>query len=147
MVRLQGTADRAEALTKPFSDTELGRRKDDKWSVKEHIGHLIDLETLHDWRLSEFLQKKEVLTAADISNKKTYKSNHNAKSIKQLLAEFRVGRTVFLDRLYTMNEDMITQAAKHPRLKQSMRLIDNAFFVAEHDDHHLAIVNLILRGR
>jgi hypothetical protein len=26
----------------------------------------------------------------------------------------------------------------HPRLKQPMRLVDHLYFVAEHDDHHLA---------
>jgi hypothetical protein len=26
-----------------------------------------------------------------------------------------------------------------PRLKTPMRLVDHLFFVAEHDDHHLAI--------
>jgi hypothetical protein len=28
--------------------------------------------------------------------------------------------------------------ARHPRLGTPMRLIDLAYFVAEHDDHHLA---------
>jgi hypothetical protein len=27
----------------------------------------------------------------------------------------------------------------HPRLKTAMRLVDYLFFVAEYDDHHLAI--------
>jgi hypothetical protein len=26
----------------------------------------------------------------------------------------------------------------HPRLKQPMRLVDHLYFVAEHDDYHLA---------
>jgi hypothetical protein len=26
----------------------------------------------------------------------------------------------------------------HPRLKRLMRLVDHLYFVAEHDDHHLA---------
>ncbi len=35
------------------------------------------------------------------------------------------------------------RSAKYPRLDQSMRVIDLALSVAEHDDHHLARVNAI----
>jgi predicted short-subunit dehydrogenase-like oxidoreductase (DUF2520 family) len=34
----------------------------------------------------------------------------------------------------------------HPRLKRPMRLIDLCFFVAEHDDHHLAIATRLALG-
>jgi hypothetical protein len=30
------------------------------------------------------------------------------------------------------------RAILYPRLKMAMRLIDHLYFVAEHDDHHLA---------
>jgi hypothetical protein len=35
----------------------------------------------------------------------------------------------------------------HPRLKQPMRLVDHLFFVAEHDDHHLALIRELLDAR
>jgi hypothetical protein len=34
----------------------------------------------------------------------------------------------------------------HPRLKMPMRLVDHLFFVAEHDDHHLAIIGGVIRA-
>jgi hypothetical protein len=37
------------------------------------------------------------------------------------------------------------RAATHPRLEQPMRLLDWIFFVAEHDDHHLAHVTRLKR--
>jgi hypothetical protein len=33
----------------------------------------------------------------------------------------------------------------HPRLQQPMTVTDHAFFVAEHDDHHLARISELLR--
>jgi hypothetical protein len=33
----------------------------------------------------------------------------------------------------------------HPRLQQPMRVVDMAFFVAEHDDHHLARMTQLAR--
>ena len=38
------------------------------------------------------------------------------------------------------------RGASHPRLATPMRLLDIAFFVAAHDDHHLARITEILRG-
>jgi hypothetical protein len=34
---------------------------------------------------------------------------------------------------------------KRPRLNQMIRVIDLAFFIAEHDDHHLARINELRR--
>jgi len=34
----------------------------------------------------------------------------------------------------------------HPRLKQPMRLVDHLFFVAEHDDHHMARIWEMIRA-
>ena len=35
--------------------------------------------------------------------------------------------------------------ARHPRLKKEMRVLDLAFFIAEHDDHHLARISELIR--
>jgi hypothetical protein len=34
----------------------------------------------------------------------------------------------------------------HPRLKQPMRLVDHLYFVAEHDDHHLATIREMMEA-
>ena len=39
----------------------------------------------------------------------------------------------------------LERTARHPRLGTPMRLIDIAFFTAEHDDHHLARITELLR--
>jgi hypothetical protein len=33
---------------------------------------------------------------------------------------------------------LFVRAIPHPRLKTPMRLVDHLYFVAEHDNHHLA---------
>jgi hypothetical protein len=35
-------------------------------------------------------------------------------------------------------DDYISRSLLRPRLQQPMRLVDRLYFVAEHDDHHLA---------
>jgi hypothetical protein len=36
--------------------------------------------------------------------------------------------------------------AHHPRLEQPMTVVDLCFFVAEHDDHHLAAITSLRGG-
>ena len=48
-----------------------------------------------------------------------------------------------MDTLQNINESDLEKSALHPRLGTPMRLIDLAFFVAEHDDHHLAQITFL----
>ena len=126
----------------PETDCEF--KPEGKWSVKEHIGHLIDLEDLHEGRIDDFLERKEALRAADMTNKKTHEADHNSKKVEELISEFFVKRKRFIDRLETLDDETLKSKAMHPRLQTLMRPVDLAFFTAEHDDHHLADVRGIL---
>lgn len=142
--RLAGTPARLEELAGSLSTDELTRKTDKSWSVQEHIGHLLDLEELHSKRLQEYLNKAEELTAADMTNRKTYEANHNSKDISGILKKFREERMKYVAILDKLDDDTISHYAYHPRLKQPMRMIDNAFFAAEHDDHHIAIMRTLI---
>src|SRR5207244_7994424 len=107
-------------------------------------GHLTDLEELHEARIADYKNKAETLRSADMSNKKTNEADHNSSSIKILLNDFRKSRIQFLEHLNSLNESELSHSAIHPRLNIPMRLVDMAFFVAEHDDQHLVSVNDIL---
>jgi len=37
-----------------------------------------------------------------------------------------------------LDASLFARTIPHPRLKTPMRLVDHLYFVAEHDDHHLA---------
>lgn len=110
------------------------------WSIQEHAGHLIDLEILHNKRLDEYEAGAELLSPADMENKLTNAANYNDKSIRDILETFSKVRNDFIERVSNYDEEMAARTALHPRLKQPMRLVDMLYFVAEHDDHHLAII-------
>jgi hypothetical protein len=42
------------------------------------------------------------------------------------------------------DETFIQRTALHPRLNVPMRVLDWAYFIAEHDDHHLAQITVLL---
>ncbi|MFI5212138.1 MAG: hypothetical protein ACHQIH_04590 [Ignavibacteria bacterium] len=75
--RMAGTPVRIEDMITTTDDKILSAKPDSKWSVKEHIGHLTDIEELHEKRLQEILSGKTELTAADMSNKKTNEAGHS----------------------------------------------------------------------
>ncbi len=138
--RLRGTPARLEEKLKDLPEEMLIRKPEGKWSLKEQVGHLSDLEELWRGRLDDFLNGAGTLRAANITNTKTIYANHNAASMISILNNFRDERTrlvAVLDRLDLIQAGLL---ARHPRLNQPMRLIDSLFFMAEHDDHHLAVM-------
>ena len=143
--RLRGTPARLEELTQGLSRELLIRRDRDQWSIQEQAGHLLDLEELGMMRLDDFEAERETLFAADLTNRKTHEANHNANPIENILAQFRKERIAFVTRLDSFNEAFVQRTALHPRLSQRIRVIDLAFFIAEHDDHHLARITELKR--
>jgi uncharacterized damage-inducible protein DinB len=137
-VRLRGTPARVEEMLRGRSRELLTVRRAEKWSMQEQVGHLLDLESLWNDRLSDFVEGRPHLSVADLQNRKTHETNHNAREIQDLLGEFRKARTSFTGRLDALEPAFFARTLLHPRLKQPMRLVDHLYFVAEHDDHHLA---------
>jgi uncharacterized damage-inducible protein DinB len=137
-VRLLGTPARLEEMLGGVPREVLIRKPEGKWSVQEQAGHLLDLEPLWIARVDDFFAGGEMLTAADLTNRKTDEANHNTRDLNELLAEFRAARTRLLDRLAGLQAAAFGRTKLHPRLKQPMRLVDHLYFAAEHDDHHLA---------
>ena len=77
--RVRGSPARLEDLTRDLREEVLTRRDGDKWSIQEQAGHLLDLEWLGISRLDDFEAGRDVLTAADMTNKKTHEANHNTE--------------------------------------------------------------------
>lgn len=143
--RLRGTSARLKEMTTGLSEKDAEIKTGDKWSIKEQIGHLGDLESLHDGRIDDFIAHKENLRAWDTTNSQTNNANHNNSTIKALIENFSNKRNLFVSRLEKLTDDIHDVQALHPRLKVLMRPIDMAYFTAEHDDHHLASIRELMR--
>jgi len=144
--RFRGVPARLEEMTKILSEETLTIKPDDKWSIKEQVGHLIDLEELGEKRLADYLDRKEILSPADMTNKKTSEGGYNQKNISELLKIFRTVREPLVQRLENLTEEEIAIVSIHPRLNQKMRIIDWVYFMSEHDDHHLTKIREIINN-
>lgn len=138
LTRLRGTPARLEEMARRSSHAGLIAKMDGKWSAQEHAGHLVDLEPLWLARVDDYVTARKELTSADLAIRKTNSRNHNASPLERILADFRAGREMLMRRLAEVDASLFTEAILHPRLRTPMRLPDHLYFVAEHDDHHLA---------
>jgi uncharacterized damage-inducible protein DinB len=138
LARLGGTPARLEEIVHDVPREALTRKPQRKWSAQEHAGHLFDLEPLWLARVEDYAKGVELLTVADLRNRKTDQADHNARPLEQILVEFRLAREKLMLRIDRLDGALFSCSIPHPRLKTPMRLVDHLYFVAEHDDHHLA---------
>jgi uncharacterized damage-inducible protein DinB len=136
--RLRGTPARLEEALRGHSPKILVRKAEEKWSAQEHAGHLLDLEPLWLARVGDYVAGSAQLTVTDLKNRKTDEANYNARPLEQILSEFRSARAGLLKQVDKLDASLFARTIPHPRLKTPMRLVDHLYFVAEHDDHHLA---------
>jgi len=142
--RLAGTAarlkEKVENLPEDFSAESSGNQ----WSIKKEVGHLTDLEPLWYERLGQILDDNPDMKVADLTNRKTHEAPHNDQTFETLIAEFKAERKKLIDKLRLLREEDLTKTSKHPRLGTPMKVIDLAWFVAEHDDHHMAQMTFLM---
>jgi len=142
--RLEGTPARLTEKVRNLPNNGTGS-PGDKWSVKKEIGHLADLEPLWYERLHQVIDDNPNMKAADLTNRKTHETPHDDKTFDQLIAEFKTERQQFVAKLRSLQESDLDKTSSHPRLKTPMKVIDLAYFVAEHDDHHLAQITTLTK--
>ncbi len=142
--RLSGATIRIQEKLKNVHPKYYPIRHGNSWSLLEQVGHLWDLEELWLRRLDALMRGERDMPTADLQNRKTHEAQHNSKSINVLLNNFSNERNTLLARLRAMSRHDAFRSAIHPRLQQEMTLQDLCMFVADHDDHHLAMMTEII---
>ena len=143
MERLRFTPLRINGLVENLSPKQCTQPFDGKWSIQENIGHLNDLEPLWQGRILDIINGENIMRPADLTNKKSHEAGHDEIHIDKLLSEFKANRMKLLQLCEEYYEHILTASSLHPRLLTPMRLIDLLFFVAEHDDHHIATIRYL----
>lgn len=137
--RLEGAIYRIEAKVKGVSDNVLSEKYNGKWSIKQNIGHLAEVDLVSNKRVDEMKSGVATLSPAVFEPK-----DYNPWPIEKVVAFFREARLSNLDKYKNISESDILRASIHPRLKVRMTPIDLAFFDAEHDDHHILKISDII---
>lgn len=143
--RLRGTPARIDDRLRRINPELLTKRLSDEWSIQENVGHIYDLENIWKKRLEDIIEGKEYLTEVDLTNQITNDAEHNEKELNDILVPFHIRRERFVEKLEQIPFEYLEKSSLHPRLKTPIRIIDLAYFVAEHDDHHLALITKLLK--
>jgi len=138
--RLRGTPMRLDALVHGVAASALVRHDAGRWSALEHAGHLWTVEALWQTRIAEFLRGEPTLSAADMANRATDDEGYDRRPPGTVVEGFRNARAATMASLDPLTLDDAARVAHHPRLNHAMRLVDLCTFMAEHDDHHLALI-------
>lgn len=138
--RLKGTISRIESKVIGVREEILSNKLDGKWSVKQNIGHLAEVDEIAGKRIDEMISGIPILSPAVFEPQKDY----NQQSVHQVVADFLRIRTKNINRYSTLSRDDLAKSSLHPRLKVQMSPVDLAWFDAEHDDHHLVRINEII---
>ena len=141
--RLKGTPWRLRGILSVIPEHQLTEKISGQWSIQENVGHLLDLEPLWLQRVRELMDKKLEMYAADLKNTSTSRAAHNTSNIEDIMTAFTIDRMLLISAFESMSDDVKSHQCLHPRLKIPMRPVDLGYFIAEHDDHHLARVNEI----
>jgi len=142
--RLEGTPARIKYKTKKI-ESGVSYNQNGKWSINKEVGHLLDLEPLWYKRFSQIINGVENLADADLENNATHNAAHDNVNLSRLIDKFEVKRSQLIEVLRNVSDSELDNSSTHPRLKTQMKLIDLAYFVAEHDDHHLGSITKLLQ--
>lgn len=141
LIRLEGTRVRIQHHIQGMEDSVLSYKENGKWSIKENIGHLAEVDAIANKRLDEMVAGVTVMSPAVFEPQ-----NYNPWSIDTVLALFEKNRSINLEKYQHLSPSDLTKASIHPRLKVPMTPVDLAWFDAEHDDHHLVKIVEIIRS-
>ncbi|NJN40959.1 MAG: DinB family protein [Flammeovirgaceae bacterium] len=138
--RLEGTSLRIAAKVKAIPNDVLTLQPEGKWSVKQHIGHLGEVDDITILRLKEISEQVDTLSSAVFEPKHDF----NAQSIQEVCAFFDDSRVRMIKAIKSLDQKILTKSSRHPRLNVQMTPVDLAWFDAEHDDHHLVKISQII---
>lgn len=139
--RLEGTITRLEGKVQGIGEDILSNKLDGKWSVKQNIGHLAEVDEIALKRIDEMISGISPMSPAVFEPRGDY----NAQPVHEVLSYFRINRLKNISKYDSLAESELTKSSLHPRLKVNMTPVDLAYFDAEHDDHHLVRINEILK--
>lgn len=138
--RLEGTIARLHQKVKDVEEELLSTKFDGKWSVKENIGHLAEVDEVSFKRIDEMVNEDAVLSPAVFAPQ-----DYNPWPIEKVMSYFEKKRRANLGKYRLLSEEQMKLGALHPRLQVKLTPVDLAWFDAEHDDHHLLKINAILK--
>jgi hypothetical protein len=135
---LAGQCDALETLLKDVSDEQANAGyAPGKWSLKESIVHMSDTERVFSYRAMRIARADETPLAAFEQDHYVPESRANARTLTDILAEFRAVRGASLALVNSFDETALPQVGTASNRLFSVRAL--CWIMAGHAAHHIGI--------
>src|SRR5689334_1608695 len=117
--RLEGTIYRIEHKVKGVNDEVLSTKYNDKWSIKQNIGHLAEVDQVGNKRIDEMLAGIPVMLPAVFEPQ-----DYNPLPIEKVVEFFETTRLSNIQKYRGLSDMHLSKSSLHPRLKLLMTPVD-----------------------
>jgi hypothetical protein len=114
------------------------RYAEDKWSVKEVIGHIIDVERVFAHRALRFARNDKTPLPEFDQDMFIDQANFDSRSLIDIADEYRTVREATLYMFYSFNEEYFAREGTASGYKFTVRAIP--YIIAGHEVHHHRIL-------
>ncbi len=115
------------------------RYESDKWSIKEVIGHIIDVERIFAYRLLRIARNDKTPLAEFDQEEYVLHANFDSRTLIDLSDEFLSVRESTLTLCSSFDQSMLGREGIASGLKFTVRSIP--FIIAGHEIHHRQVIN------
>ncbi|PAU93496.1 damage-inducible protein DinB [Aliifodinibius salipaludis] len=127
------------ALIQQLTGDEANHRyADDKWSVKEIIGHLVDTERIMAYRALCISRGEQTALPGYDHESYVERANFDKRSLQSLSIEYDALRNANISMFNSFSKEQMLQKGTANGVSVSVRAI--AFIIAGHEKHHLNIL-------
>lgn len=114
------------------------RYQEGKWTIKEVIGHIMEIEHVFAYRALTISRGDKTNLPGMNQNQWMENNNYTPRSISNLLTEFNAVRNSTIQLFGNMNEEMINQFGTVSGSKISVKAL--AYLIIGHQLHHIHII-------
>lgn len=115
------------------------RYQPDKWTIKEVVVHVMDVERVFAYRALRFSRNDKTPLPSFEDNEYVRESNAHARTLKQLTGELTRLRQTTLDLYQSFSSTMLERRGTGG--KAELSVLNLGFIIAGHEMHHAKILN------
>jgi len=110
----------------------------DKWSIKQVVGHLIDIERLFQYRVLAFARRDPAPLPGMEQDDYVDNANFDDRTLAELIDEYRITRQAGLSLFKSFDDDVQMRKGIANEVEFTVRTIP--FILAGHDIHHIGVI-------
>jgi uncharacterized damage-inducible protein DinB len=126
LVQFLSTVDAAQSSYKPATN---------EWSIREIVGHFIDIDELYGERINSMLESDNPAFAAFQPDAVVTAKQYHSQDLATLLATYRERRQLTVDGLSTLEADELVRTAQHAKFG-TITVVQLIEILVNHDDVH-----------